>query len=147
MDSLAKINAEAFSGGKSIGTITVVNIGEGHYLRADAAEAFGQLKSLAEADGVDLHVDSAFRSMNEQQRLYRLHLFGELSTPVAKPGHSNHQSGIALDIAVHRSNTSSVYKWLDANAPPLGWHNVGARFRDPEYWHWEFTPPPPKESP
>lgn len=136
---------EAFSGGKSLGPIALLAIGGGFYLRVDAAHAFGRLRRKAASEDVFLVVDDAFRTMQEQERLWARHQSGELKTPVARPGWSKHQSGVALDIAVHRTQESAEYLWLAANAPALGWTNPGAHFHPPEYWHWEFSPP--KESP
>lgn len=135
-----RLQLEAFAGGKSIGTISLVGIGNELYLREDAAAAFERLMEKAEADGVKLVVDDAFRRMDEQERLYAKHLSGLLRTPVARPGWSKHQSGVALDIAVRRTNTSIEYQWLANHGPKFGWHNTGAHFHPPEYWHWEFIP-------
>lgn len=133
------IAAEAFAGGKSLGLISLLPIGNGRFLRADAAYAFGRLRRKAEADSISLVVDSAFRTMPEQQQLWNQHKAGVLKTPVARPGFSNHQSGIALDIQVHASQLSPEYIWLKENAPGFGWHNIGSTFHPPEFWHWEFS--------
>ena len=133
-----RLQLEAFVAGKSIGTIGLVGIGNEKYLREDAAAAFEKMLEKSEAEGVKLVVDDAFRRMDEQERLYAKHQSGLLRTPVAKPGWSKHQSGVALDIAVHRTNTSLEYRWLAQNAPQFGWHNTGASFHPPEFWHWEF---------
>lgn len=45
------------------------------------------------------HITSACRSMAQQKRLYDAYLAGQSAFPVAVPGHSAHQRGLAVDIA------------------------------------------------
>jgi LAS superfamily LD-carboxypeptidase LdcB len=135
----------AYRAGQPIGFITVVQE-DGVLMEAVTARAWREMKAASLADGVKLKVNSGFRSMEEQQKLYAEHLAGTRPTPVAVPGHSNHQNGIALDIEVHRSVTSPEYSWLAANAARFGFTNMGAHFRDPEYWHWERTGPAPEQT-
>lgn len=53
-------------------------------------------------------VTSTFRSMNEQARLYDLYLRGRHPYPVAKPGASQHNYGLAIDL------TATDLHWLGA---------------------------------
>ena len=62
-------SVEAWSRGQSLGVIQVAPIGEGHYLRADAAQAFLGMLSRSARDGVSLIVNSSFRSMEKQTNL------------------------------------------------------------------------------
>jgi LAS superfamily LD-carboxypeptidase LdcB len=130
--------ALAYQNGKQLGPIELKPIGSGFYLRSDAAEQFNLMRQDASTDGVSLVVDSAFRSMAEQEALYAELVAGSRTTPVAKPGYSNHQNGIAVDIAVQSSQQSPTYQWLAANAGDYGFVNTGATFNNPEYWHWEY---------
>lgn len=139
MESGAK-QVQAYAHGVAIGLIEVWPIGGGFYLRKDAAQSAVRLIAKAKDDGVTLQTDSAFRFMEEQQSLYSKLQAGIITTPVAKPGYSNHQNGIAWDIAVQRSMNSPTYIWLAANAPDYGWTNTGRYFSNPEYWHWEYNP-------
>jgi LAS superfamily LD-carboxypeptidase LdcB len=54
----------------------------------------------------------------------------------AKPGNSNHQNGIAIDIAVAGADGNEVYEWLKLNAPRFGF----VRTVSGEPWHWEHDP-------
>jgi LAS superfamily LD-carboxypeptidase LdcB len=45
------------------------------------------------------HITSSCRSTRQQERLYKAYLAGESDYPVAPPGHSAHQRGLAIDIA------------------------------------------------
>lgn len=145
----SSVQMEAFQHGQSIGLITVESIGGNFFLRQDAAQSFKRLWAAASVANITLQVDSAFRDNDKQTELYfayQLALTAYKSgianqpSPVAKPGFSNHQNGIAIDIAVQSSNTSPTYRWLADNAPPFGWTNVGATFHPQEFWHWEYSP-------
>ncbi|MFY0527353.1 peptidoglycan-binding protein [Archangium gephyra] len=114
--------------------ITVSPIAGGKEMRSDAAAAFNRMHAAAKAAGINLHVNSAFRSMEEQRVLYQKYLNGT-GNLAAKPGYSNHQGGIALDINVGGTGTST-YKWLANNASRFGF----ARTVPSEPWHWEYRP-------
>jgi hypothetical protein len=114
--------------------ITVASIPGGKQLRSDAAAAFTRMHAAAQRAGVNLTVASAFRTMEEQRVLYQKYLNGT-GNLAAKPGYSNHQGGIALDINVGSTGTST-YKWLAAHAKEFGF----ARTVPSEPWHWEFRP-------
>ncbi len=125
-----------FSGKPS--SIEVESLGQGDFvMRADAARAFRAMALAAAAAGVQLKVESAFRTQEEQTRLFGLYQAGT-GNLAARPGYSNHQSGIAVDIAVQSSFTSLPYLWLKANAPRFGFINTGSSFSQPEPWHWEY---------
>lgn len=53
----------------------------------------------------------------------------------ARPGYSNHQGGIAVDVGVG-GTASAVYRWLAANAGRFGF----VRTVKSEPWHWEYRP-------
>ncbi len=113
--------------------ITVSSIGGNHVMRSDAAAAFNNLKAAAAAAGINLHVNSAFRTQAEQAELYRLYLAGQ-GNLAAKPGYSNHQGGLSVDINMPGSYSGATYRWLQANARRFGFVNdVGG-----EPWHWTF---------
>lgn len=115
--------------------ITVAPIGEGKYLRSDAASAFIRMRDAARADGLTLTVASAFRTYDEQKRLHDAYLAGQ-GNLAAAPGYSNHQGGISLDISVGQSYTHPVYLWLAQNAGRFGFVNDVRG----EPWHWTYKP-------
>lgn len=119
--------------------IDVTDISGGGQLRSDAAASWNRLYAKAQSAGQLLVVDTAFRSMEEQSDLYAKFRAGTGAT-AATPGYSNHQGGVAIDVAVQSSTSSPSYRWLAANAPSHGWTNVGASFSPPEFWHWEYNP-------
>jgi peptidoglycan hydrolase-like protein with peptidoglycan-binding domain len=112
--------------------ITVASIPNGKVMRSDAAAAFNRMHAAARAAGINLHVNSGFRTMAEQQALYRAYQNGT-GNLAAKPGYSNHQGGIAVDINVGGTG-SATYRWLAANASKFGF----ARTVPSEPWHWEY---------
>lgn len=119
---------------------TFVSNGRTFSLRSDAASAFERMRASARESGIDLIVNSAFRSMIEQERLFELFKSGS-GAVAAKPGFSNHQSGIAVDIEtssnVYGRFAGPVFDWLYANAWRFGFDNEeGRRVNEP--WHWVY---------
>lgn len=74
------------------------------------------LVAAARAAGITIRVDSAYRSYARQAAVYAYYV--DLLGPVqgalraARPGHSEHQLGTALDIR----NTTGAYAWIARNA-------------------------------
>jgi N-acetylmuramoyl-L-alanine amidase len=61
--------------------------------------AKAKLKAAIDARGVKLGINSGYRTFAQQFLLFRLkHLGGCNSNPVAFPGTSHHESGLALDV-------------------------------------------------
>lgn len=121
---------EAWDQGRPLGPIEVVSI-DGKWISARTGGVFLRMREAARRDGVRLRIVSGFRTYSEQAHLYRLYRAGR-GNLAARPGHSNHQDGAALDL-----NTSErgVYGWLDANGRRYGFR----RTVPSEAWHWELT--------
>ena len=67
------------------------------------AEAYVKMRDAAKAEGLSLSVSNAYRSLALQQETYekRLRLDGsveEADKTCARPGHSEHHTGLALDV-------------------------------------------------
>ena len=81
----------------------LVTLPGGGLVRAEAAAAFTEMKDDAALDGVPLFVRSSYRTYNDQVASYNLVMdsFGRdgAEASVARPGHSEHQLGLALDLA------------------------------------------------
>ncbi len=114
-------------------TITVVPVGNGKYLRADAARNFLAMQADARRAGINLSATSGFRSMEEQRVLYQKYLNGT-GNLAAKPGYSNHQGGISMDIGGVGGYNTSAYRWLSQNASRYGFVNDVRG----EHWHWTY---------
>lgn len=88
-----------------------------------------QMMAAARRDGVELKISSSFRSRASQERLYAAYRNGT-GNLAARPGTSNHESGLALDFR----NTPGAYSWLKANAGRFGLKNLPS-----EPWHYSTT--------
>ena len=128
----------------------------GHQLRAEAAKAADTMIDAAATDGVTLLVSSAYRSYAVQQQTYQYwvsvngqQVADQLS---ARPGYSEHQTGLAIDFASPEGcRLEECYRdtlagqWLAKNALRYGYilrfpdgrqSVTGYRF---EPWHYRYV--------
>lgn len=119
--------------------IELIDIGNDKQLERSAGKAFLRMQAAALAAGVTLKVNSAFRTHREQTELHRrMRVARQAGKPhpiVARPGWSNHQSGIAVDIATMGDHADAL-EWLNARARDFGFKRTVAS----EVWHWEWRP-------
>lgn len=108
-------------------TVTIV---DGFPVEVHTAAAFERMRSAAARAGVRLRIRSGFRTMEHQRALYAAYRAGR-GNLAALPGHSNHQSGRALDLDVR---APGVLRWLEAHAREFGFR----RTVPTESWHWEY---------
>ena len=130
--------------------------GREHHLAPKAASAWRGMRSAAEAQGVQLALVSAFRSVSRQGEIIRgklargLHLEQILKVN-APPGYSEHHTGLALDIGTDGAPAldaafehSPAFAWLSANAASFGFRLSYPRGNpygfEYEPWHWCFKP-------
>lgn len=133
--SLAPGTTEGWVKGKPQ-QIQLAPVGNGQFMRDDAAAQFLAMQTAAKQAGISLAATSGFRTMESQQRLYdgyvqKLPGFNL----AAKPGWSNHQGGVSMDIGGVGSFTSAAYQWLTMNAGRFGFRNDVRT----EYWHWTYA--------
>jgi len=127
----------AYENGSKIGLIELVEISSGKWIAKSHEKPYNDLVNAAKLDGVTIGLNSGFRSFEQQEELYRKYLNGTGNT-AAKPGYSNHQTGIAFDFATGGPN-SDAYRWLATNAHKFGFYNAGRFFSgQKEHWHWEY---------
>lgn len=112
---------------------------EKSHLRKEAAEALEKLFLLAKQDGIQLNAVSGFRSYEYQKGLYANNVKkkGQEHTDrfSAKPGHSEHQTGLTMDVSSKSANNeleltfanTKEGKWLKENA-----HRAGFIIRYPK---------------
>jgi peptidoglycan hydrolase-like protein with peptidoglycan-binding domain len=112
--------------------IRVSSIGNGKMMRTDAAAAFNKMKAAARRAGVTLTPVSGFRTMAQQRSLYAAYLAGR-GNLAARPGYSNHQGGVSVDISTG-SYSSSTYRWLARHGRAYGFVNDVRG----EHWHWTY---------
>ena len=103
------------------------NSGYTYTLRREAATAYEELVSAALLDNVIIYPFSAYRSYNTQNKLYNNYVARDgvkaADTYSARPGFSEHQLGLAIDV---RSNTlldnltEKDYEWMLSNSYKYG---------------------------
>ncbi len=108
----------------------LVDIG-GRQLRAEAAQAMRDMIAAAAAQGLTLSVQSAYRSYDYQVDTFRNQVarFGEARAEiqVARPGYSEHQTGLAADVGGGGCDIESCFattaegQWVAAHGAEFGW--------------------------
>lgn len=109
-------------------------IKENIYMQPEAAKALEALFDGALEDGVRLYATSGFRSYSTQKAIFerKLDTMSEkaANASVAKPGYSEHQTGLAMDVEGHSSLGSGLIedfgetpegKWLAQNCHEYGY--------------------------
>ena len=117
----------------------------GYRVRRLVIDDLGALVRAARRAGITIRLESAYRSFRHQRRLYEHYV--ELLGPekgalrAARPGHSEHQLGTALDVA----DTRGAHDWLAARAWRFGFlvsYPQGAKavscYRS-EPWHVRYV--------
>lgn len=126
-------------------------------LRRDAAKAYIKMRRAAAEKGKNLVAQSAYRSYATQVAVYNgwVNQLGQAGADLqsARPGYSEHQTGLSIDIASaeHGCTISECFadtpegRWLYDNAWKWGWvlrypkgktDITGYRF---EPWHYRFV--------
>ncbi len=122
--------ATGYSAGRPV-SICVTEV-DGKLVEYRTAEAYREMKAAAARAGVHLQIVSGWRTMEQQRYLYNCYVTRRCNNGnlAARPGYSNHQSGLALDL---NSSASGVQNWLNNNASRWGFR----RTVPSEAWHWE----------
>ena len=109
------------------------------FMRAEAAEAFHRLVETAAEEGIDIVMTTAFRSYEFQQILWDNYVAQkgeeEANKTSARPGESEHQTGLAVDLSTseidYRNSSdfadTAAGRWVAENA-----HKFGFILRFPE---------------
>lgn len=126
-------------------------------MRREAARALEKLFEQAERDGIELAAVSGFRSYERQAAIFAnaVQRKGEVEANrvSARPGQSEHQTGLAMDVSsasvgyalVEAFGETVEGKWLAQNAPKYGFiirypkgkeHITGYRY---EPWHLRYV--------
>lgn len=117
-----------------------------------SVNAFIEMHDAALKEGYEIVINSAYRSYQDQQDISDtyLKLYGQkyVDSYVAKPGFSEHQTGLAFDIGSRKVNVfanSEEYKWMLENAHKYGFINRFPKkyenitgFRS-EPWHFRYV--------
>lgn len=123
----------------------------GGYLTEDTWEAFKEMADVAYKEGIDLYSISPYRSYTTQEGLYERYAsydgYDKADTYSARPGFSEHQTGLALDInsADDSFANTKEAKWLNDNAYKYGFilrypkgkeYITGYQY---EPWHFRYV--------
>ncbi len=98
----------------------------GNGLTKETEAAFYKMQSAAKEDGLSLKIVSGFRSYQDQVIVYNKWVNRDgksvADTYSARAGHSEHQSGLAMDLnwISSKFENSNEYKWLQANSYKYG---------------------------
>ncbi len=124
-------------------------------IRSEVYNAFIDMWNVAKENNIHLMINSSYRPYSDQERVYNNYKEsrGESGADkiAARPGYSEHQTGLALDIfCTTNSSTktfaeSDAYRWLLENA-----HKFGFILRYPEgkeditgyafeSWHYRYV--------
>ena len=127
---------------------------EGKYLRKDAKIAFENMASDAKALGFNIICVSAYRSYDYQEKLYNNYVkdkgFYYADMASARSGHSEHQTGLAIDVAnssldYDNFEDTKEFVWMKNNAykygfilryPKAKFHITGFKY---EPWHYRYV--------
>ena len=136
---------------------SLVRVGPGLLLHADAADALRAMQRDASYDGVDLRLLSGYRSHSLQEEIFfevkseRNQTAEERAKVSAPPGYSEHSTGLALDLGDGDEPSTNLsesfeltraFRWLQNYA--AAYHFVLSFPADNpqgvsyEPWHWRF---------
>ena len=120
-------------------------------LTATTKSAFNKMQAAAKLDGINLVIKSGYRSYSTQKATYNSYVnrdgVAKADTYSARPGHSEHQTGLAMDLNIINDtfhNTKEA-KWLAANCYKYGFilrypkgktNETGYKY---ESWHFRYV--------
>ena len=102
------------------------------YMRAEAADHFHRLVEAAAQEGIDIVMTTAYRSYEFQEILWNYNVSQkgeeEANKTSARPGESEHQTGLAVDLSTSEIDYRNSYdfentaagKWVAENAHRFG---------------------------
>ncbi len=111
---------------------------------------FKKLSAAAAAEGLNIYLSSGFRSYDYQKRIYNnyVRIYGQAKADTfsARPGHSEHQTGLAIDVNTVTDSFGATPEaaWLAAHAHEFGFiirypkckeHITGYKY---EPWHIRY---------
>ena len=124
------------------------------FLRKEAKINFERMAKDAKDEGYNIVAVSAYRSYNYQEKLYNNYVvdkgFYYADIASARPGHSEHQTGLAVDVAdlyldYDNFDKTKEFKWMINNSykygfilryPKAKFHITGFKY---EPWHYRYV--------
>lgn len=143
----------------SLESMSVVYASKGLQLQLEAYEALKLMcdaaKTAMEKETPVMYASSAYRDYAYQQDLYNSYInrYGEEEADAiaARPGHSEHQTGLTVDMAstanggLSKFGESPEYQWMQTNAHKYGWIERYPSSKEDitgysaEPWHWRYV--------
>lgn len=117
-------------------------------------DAYIEMAKQAKSEGIQLMANSTYRTYERQDEIYKEFYYSKgisyADNYAARAGHSEHQTGLAMDIFTSGSSTTSnfeesdAFKWLNVNAHKYGF--ILRYPKDKEYltgynyesWHYRY---------
>ena len=123
-------------------------------LRHEAKIAFEEMAKQAKLEGYNIVAVSTYRPYEYQEKLYNNYVkekgkyYADLAS--ARPGHSEHQTGLAVDVAdltldYDNFESTKEFNWMKENAhkygfilryPKAKFHITGFKY---EPWHYRYV--------
>lgn len=134
--------------------LTTITVCGKAVMTKEAALALSAMCKAMIEDGLHPKVTSSYRSYATQNTLYNRYVANdgkaEADTYSARPGHSEHQTGLAVDIITSTSSLSTFkntkeYAWLMENAEDYGFILRYTESKQAitgyisEAWHWRYV--------
>lgn len=129
--------------------VTFTHMGSSIYILAAAHGPLIAMLQAAKADGIELKVESSYRSERYQKKIFKRMLeegrtFADIVRYVAPPGYSQHVLGTAVDFfpSNWRFADTPEYAWLKENGGRFDFEQTYSRFNKMkmpwEAWHWNY---------
>lgn len=132
----------------------LTSVGNGQYMRAEAAQALKAMLAGASTAGYTVTAASGYRSYDTQVSVYNSEVknYGQATadSESARPGYSEHQTGWAVDLASDGCSITDCFgttpggKWVSANAYKYGFllrytpDNTTITGYRSEAWHYRY---------
>lgn len=117
---------------KNLVPLKLPSVSGPHELRREAAAELAALFDAAAAEGLELFVKSSYRNYQTQNTMYqnRLERYGRDDGVVARPGTSDHQTGLGVDVLNREWSLkdgmtpafgdTAEARWMEANCARFG---------------------------
>ena len=145
---------DSYNSNNMVKVSSTYSFGYDQMLTKDTFNAFLDMWKDAKKEGLALIINSSYRSYDEQEEVYNEYKEerGEEAADkiAARPGFSEHQTGMAIDIQTYGSTGKTFesfneFKWLKENAHKYGFilrYPKGKEYLtgyDYESWHFRYV--------
>ena len=143
---------------KDLVSVASKNTRNGAKLRKEANDAFKRLCAAAEKDGVEIRITTAYRSYSFQKTLYTRYVNTDgkqaADTYSARPGYSEHQTGLSMDLGgkspsgvwdLNYFDGTKAFDWMQEHAVEYGFilrfpeDKVDVTGYQYEPWHYRYV--------